>query len=116
MSDNSTADLRAAARSAFDHAAPAVIAAFNLADSRDWQFPPNVQARALELVRELCFLFFENEQRISRSAFGAARDDPSFQSFIAKIQARPKRRKGNGHAQDTDHRCRRSRLKFKTGL
>lgn len=48
-----------------DVAAPAMIAAFNLAGSRDWRFPPDVQERAASLVRDMCQLFFANEARIS---------------------------------------------------
>ncbi|MEK6594691.1 MAG: hypothetical protein AABZ67_16600 [Pseudomonadota bacterium] len=78
-------NVRAEARGMFDHAAQGVIAAFNLAGSRDWHFPPDVQVRALELVRELSYFFFDNETKITPRDGAHAQEDVDFQRFLGKL-------------------------------
>lgn len=91
MRDTIKADVRTAALRYFDQAAPMVIAAFNLAGSREWQFPPDVQERATSLLRELSHLFFENEARIRPAAIAVAKGDDTFQDFLQRALKKPGR-------------------------
>lgn len=92
-------DLREQAEKELEHGICGVIAAFGLAECREWKFDATVREDAERLIRELMSLFHrsnieENARVVAlKAATEAASNDRQFQVFLAHAQKRPRRQR-----------------------